>query len=92
MQPLMEPQTVAAPDPIAREVFTVRVVNVPAAGVVPPIVPGEGNEDVDPPSDTEVPPMVIALLTRPEFGIDGRSPATSEHGAKVVTLPHVPRT
>jgi hypothetical protein len=56
------------------------------------MAPGDGNEDVDPPRDTEVPAMVMALLTRPEFGINGRSPASSEHGAKEVADPQVPMT
>jgi len=50
-------------------VLAVSVVNVPAAGVVPPIAPGEGNELVELPSDTDVPAIVIAELARSAFGI-----------------------
>ena len=38
------------------------VVNDPPAGVTPPIAPGDGNDDVDPPSEIDVPPMVIEEL------------------------------
>src|SRR5271155_3865348 len=43
------------------------VTDVKAAvlGVVPPIAPGEGSELVDPPSETEVPPIVMAELAKP---------------------------
>ena len=87
------PGVEAAPaEPAVSRPLAPSVVNRPVLGVVPPMAPGDGNEDVDPPSDTEVPPMVMALLTREEFGIDGRSPATSEHGAKDVADPQVPMT
>jgi hypothetical protein len=51
------------PDPLTVELAD-RVVNAPDAGVVPPIAPGEGKEEVDPPNDTDVPPIVIAELVR----------------------------
>jgi len=37
-----------------------RVVNAPVDGVVPPIAPGLGNELVELPKETDVPPIVIA--------------------------------
>lgn len=53
---------------IVRLVLAVIVVPVIAAGVVPPIAPGDGKDDVDPPNDTEVPAIVIAEFVRSEFG------------------------
>ena len=47
---------------VVLKVEPVRVVNDPAAGVVPPMAPGDGNEEVDPPSETEVPAIVMLLL------------------------------
>ena len=44
------------------------VVPVIAAGVPPPIAPGLGSEEVDPPRDTDVPAIVIAELARLAFG------------------------
>jgi hypothetical protein len=46
-----------------------RVVNFPPAGVVPPIAPGDGNDDVDPPSEIDVPPMVIEELFSAPLGM-----------------------
>jgi hypothetical protein len=44
------------------------VVKLPAAGVVPPMAPGDGRLLVDPPSATEVPAIVIVELARLAFG------------------------
>lgn len=44
-------------------------VNAPVLGVTPPIAPGLGREEVDPPSETGVPPIVMAELARSAFGI-----------------------
>ncbi len=52
-----EPRHVAAVHVML--VFAVTVVKVAAAGVVPPITPGLGKEDVEPPNATEVPAMVM---------------------------------
>jgi hypothetical protein len=41
------------------------VVKCAAAGVVPPITPGLGSAEVEPPSDTEVPAIVIAEFDAP---------------------------
>jgi hypothetical protein len=46
------------------------VVNAPVLGVVPPIAPGEGKELVDEPSDTLVPPIVIAEFARLPLAIE----------------------
>jgi len=68
------------------------VVNAPVLGVVPPMAPGTGNEDVDPPSATDVPPIVIEGLTNPVFGNDAfvtplRLPTTVAIVPLVVTSP-----
>lgn len=62
--PLVEPSMTTLPPvpPFAPNVILlvpVSVVNAPEPGVVPPIAPGFGNEDVDPPRDTAVPAIVI---------------------------------
>ena len=59
----------AVPALMTKLVLAVNVVNVPAAGVVPPIAPGDGNETVEPPRETEVPAMVIAEFARSAFGM-----------------------
>ena len=41
------------------------VVKCAAAGVVPPMTPGLGKAVVDPPSDTEVPAIVMAEFDAP---------------------------
>lgn len=51
-------------------VVPVKVVNEPAAGVVPPIAPGLGKEEVEPPKATEVPAIVIDELARSTLGIE----------------------
>ena len=63
-----------------RFVFAVIVVPVIAAGVVPPIAPGDGNDEVEPPSDTEVPAIVMAELVKPPFGSPVALVRTSAEG------------
>ena len=46
------------------------VVPVIGAGVVPPIAPGEGSDEVEPPKLTDVPAIVIAECARPELASD----------------------
>ena len=46
-----------------------KLVNAPVFGVVPPIGPGFGRAVVEPPSATEVPPIVMAELLSPALGI-----------------------
>jgi hypothetical protein len=58
-------------DPLsANDVLDVRAVNVPAAGVVPPIAPGDGKLEVDPPRLTDVPAIVIVEWARSAFGME----------------------
>jgi hypothetical protein len=45
--------------------LALRVVKAPEEGVPPPIAPGEGSDDVEPPRDTEVPATVIAEFASP---------------------------
>jgi hypothetical protein len=45
------------------------VVNAAVPGVVPPIAPGAGKEEVEPPRETDVPPIVIAEFASAVFGI-----------------------
>lgn len=65
-----------AADPAAAQcvvvliVVPVSVVKEPADAVVPPIAPGDGKEDVDPPRLTEVPAIVMAELARSALGIE----------------------
>ena len=41
------------------------MVNAPVDGVVPPIAPGDGKDEVEPPNDTAVPAILIEELVRP---------------------------
>lgn len=72
--PLVEPfRTSDPPVPpfVPRVVLLVpvMVVNAPLPGVVPPMAPGDGNDEVEPPKATEVPAIVIAEFDKPPFGI-----------------------
>jgi hypothetical protein len=61
---------VRVPDPFStNDVLAVSAVKVPAAGVVPPIAPGLGRDDVEPPRETDVPAIVMALWVRAAFPI-----------------------
>ena len=60
----------AVPPLMVRLVFAVIVVPVIAAGVPPPIAPGFGREEVEPPSDTDVPAMVMAEFDRAAFATE----------------------
>jgi hypothetical protein len=48
----------------------VMVVAATVLGVVPPIAPGDGSDDVEPPRDTDVPAMVIAEFTKSPLGME----------------------
>lgn len=78
--------------PSVRLVEAESVVNAPVDGVVPPIGPGEGNADVDPPRGTELPAIVIAELARPAFVRVPDSPSwtlPADGLAKVIVSPLV---
>ena len=74
LERFLEPSVQTGKDAVSEASFkcvlAVMVVPVIAAGVVPPIAPGDGSDDVEPPSDTDVPAMVIAELAREAFGIN----------------------
>ena len=46
------------------------VVNAAVPGVPPPIAPGFGREEVEPPRDTDVPAMVMAEFDRAAFATE----------------------
>ena len=67
--PLVEPYPVRTKAVVLRTP-PLTALKSPIPGVVPPIVPGLGKDEVDPPRETEVPAMVIAEFARSAFGIE----------------------